>query len=60
MCVGSGAHKKDIDDENIQTATKTVTRNGLESRIQIIKTEPTSELIPLQKSGFERFVHTDR
>jgi len=55
LCVGSEAHKSDIDDENIETATKTVTRNGLESRIQIIKTDP-SLLVPLQKSGVERFV----
>lgn len=48
----------DIDDENIETATKTVTRNGLESRIQIIKTDPSSELIPLQKSGVERLDFT--
>ncbi|BCR91081.1 DUF890 domain protein [Aspergillus chevalieri] len=47
----------DIDDENIETATKTVTKNGLESRIQIIKTDP-SLLVPLQKSGVERLDFT--
>lgn len=51
------AHKTDIDDENIQSATKTVSTNKLESRIQIIKTDPSSELIPLHtKLGVERFV----
>lgn len=53
------AHKTDIDDENIQSATKTVSTNKLESRIQIIKTDPSSELIPLHtKLGVERLDFT--
>lgn len=46
----------DIDDENVQNAQKTVSANNLESRIKITQTDPSSELIPLQKLGHERFV----
>lgn len=47
----------DIDDDNIRNAKKTVSMNELESRIQIIKSDPSSELIPLQiKLGAKRFV----
>lgn len=45
----------DIDDENVQNAQKTVRANKLESRIKISQTDPSSELIPLQKLGHERF-----
>lgn len=56
LCIESEAHKTDIDDGNIQTATRTVSANGLESRIQIIKTDSNSELIPFKQSGVVRFV----
>lgn len=46
----------DIDDENVQNAQKTVSTNTLESRIKIVKTDPSSDLIPLQKLEHERFV----
>lgn len=56
LCIRSVSYNIDIDHGNIQTATKTVSTNGLESRIQIIKTDPNSELIPFKQSGVERFV----
>ncbi|KAL2002202.1 hypothetical protein VTN02DRAFT_425 [Thermoascus thermophilus] len=37
----------DIDDKNIQFAQNNVSKNGLESRISVIKTEPSAPLIPL-------------
>lgn len=37
----------DIDDKNLQYALKNVSQNGLESRIRVIKTEPSDPLIPL-------------
>ncbi|OJJ80760.1 DUF890 domain protein [Aspergillus glaucus CBS 516.65] len=48
----------DIDDGNIQTATRTVSANGLESRIQITKTDSNSELIPFKQSGVVRLDFT--
>lgn len=46
----------DIDDDNVQTAQKNVFVNQLDSRIKVIKTNPSSELIPLRKLKHERFV----
>ncbi|KAI9930186.1 hypothetical protein MW887_011998 [Aspergillus wentii] len=44
----------DIDEGNFQSSKKTVSANELESRIQIIKTDPKDDLIPLQsKLGAE-------
>lgn len=37
----------DVDDDNVRTSQKTVAMNGLESRIQVIKTDAAGELIPL-------------
>ncbi|PLB42700.1 DUF890 domain protein [Aspergillus candidus] len=41
----------DIDDNNIRTSRKNVSANGLESRIQIVETNPDDDLIPLAKLG---------
>ncbi|KAL2014481.1 hypothetical protein VTN00DRAFT_2006 [Thermoascus crustaceus] len=49
----------DIDDKNIQFAQNNVLKNGLESRIRVIKTEPSDPLIPLDtKISLERLDFT--
>lgn len=37
----------DIDNDNIRTSRDTVSKNKLDSRIEIIQTDPKDELIPL-------------
>lgn len=41
----------DIDSQNIETAEKNVSQNGLQSRIRIIKTKPEDRLIPLRTTA---------
>ncbi|KAL3455791.1 hypothetical protein BJX64DRAFT_57103 [Aspergillus heterothallicus] len=38
----------DIDDENVQTATRTVKENGLDSRIRVVKTNQNDSLFLLE------------
>lgn len=46
----------DIDDKNIQFAQNNVSKNGLEPRIRVIKTEPSAPLIPLDtRISLERY-----
>lgn len=52
------SHASDIDDPNIHSSKETVDANGLQSRIRIVKTDPTDGLIPLQtKLGADRSVN---
>lgn len=44
----------DIDDNNIRTSRKNVSANGLDSRIQIVETNPDDGLIPLARLGVEK------
>ncbi|KAL4876633.1 hypothetical protein BJY04DRAFT_222812 [Aspergillus karnatakaensis] len=49
----------DIDDENIRASIRTVKENGLDSRIQIVKTSPSDSLVLLDKvTGLERLDFT--
>ncbi|KAL2847437.1 hypothetical protein BJY01DRAFT_262995 [Aspergillus pseudoustus] len=49
----------DIDDENVKTATRTVKKNNLDSRIHVIKTNPSDNLFPLHRiPGTERLDFT--
>lgn len=41
----------DIDPNNIRTSQHNVALNNLESRIQIIHSDPTGPLFPLEKLG---------
>jgi len=43
----------DIDRDNIRTSQQNVALNGLESRIQIINSDPDGPLFPLDKLGHE-------
>ncbi|KAE8360555.1 DUF890 domain protein [Aspergillus caelatus] len=43
----------DIDDDNIRTSREAVSKNKLESRIRIAKTDPSGALIPLDKLEVE-------
>jgi len=45
---------QDIDENNVRTAEHNVKLNGLESRIQIVKTDPKGPLFPLDKFGQSR------
>lgn len=44
----------DIDEKNLEWARRNVSQNGLESRINIVKTEQSGPLIPLTQLGLER------
>ncbi|KAL2811660.1 hypothetical protein BJX63DRAFT_433170 [Aspergillus granulosus] len=49
----------DIDDENVRTATRTVRENGLDSRIHVVKTNPSDSLFSLDRiPGIERLDFT--
>ncbi|KKK16290.1 hypothetical protein ARAM_002534 [Aspergillus rambellii] len=48
----------DIDNDNIRTSSYTVKTNGLESRIRIVKTSPSDNLISLTALGVERIDFT--
>lgn len=44
----------DIDEKNARTAEQNVKLNKLESRIQIVRTDPKDSLFPLDKFGQKR------
>jgi hypothetical protein len=46
----------DIDPDNIRTSQHNVALNNLESRIQIIKSDPDGPIFPLEKLGRETSV----
>ncbi|KAL4784055.1 hypothetical protein BJX76DRAFT_328172 [Aspergillus varians] len=49
----------DIDDENVRTSTHAIKANELDSRIQIVKTLPSDDLVPLNTVlGLERIDFT--
>ncbi|PWY90662.1 DUF890 domain protein [Aspergillus heteromorphus CBS 117.55] len=48
----------DIDDDNIQTARKTVSTNKLDSCIEILQTDPKDDLFPLSKLNVDRLDFT--
>ncbi|KUJ16479.1 DUF890 domain protein [Mollisia scopiformis] len=43
----------DIDDKSLQFARQNVLENELQSRIKLLKTQPSDPLLPLDKMGFE-------
>ncbi|RAQ74312.1 DUF890 domain protein [Aspergillus flavus] len=43
----------DIDDENIRTSQEAVSGNNLDSRIRVVKTDTSGDLIPLDKLEVE-------
>ncbi|KAG0156180.1 hypothetical protein PDIDSM_3357 [Penicillium digitatum] len=48
----------DIDSNNIRTSQHNVALNNLESRIQIVSSDPTGPLFPLEKLGRQRLDFT--
>ncbi|KAJ0415727.1 hypothetical protein BJY00DRAFT_317547 [Aspergillus carlsbadensis] len=49
----------DVDDENVRTATHTVKSNDLESRIRVVKTNPSDNLVSINMiPGVERLDFT--
>ncbi len=47
----------DVDEKNIEYARENVAKNGLKSRVRIVKTTQEDPLIPLKTISVERYVH---
>lgn len=50
------ANNTDIDENNIRTSNEAASSNKLASRIQVMKTDPNDELIPLEKLETKMYV----
>jgi 23S rRNA (adenine1618-N6)-methyltransferase len=46
----------DIDEKSLKFARQNVQKNGLQSRIKLLKTQFSDPLLPLDKVGFEKYV----